>query len=944
VSELFSHVDEMIVSSSIEQIRSDLDNMTSADRAAISDELNKRLQGARDRNRPAEAALIQHLLGFVEAASSPDPAPDTNERAEALREEAEALRQAQAAAQSRASAGDVSGAIEVLEEAVSGEAIGIATARLRLQLGGYLRQVGRSDRAIETVTPPIDEYETYPELASQLAELVLPCLALRALLYEDLGDLDAAEADRVAAVRVADFVLEPGALLQAESDLAAYLLKRGRPRDAARRFAGVVTRALRQGDPEVIAAARTNYAISLLECHRPADAAREYQGALDIRLGRPESPLSAIANDWFGLSRARQALGDASGARTARQQGLQAGLRSPNRVAAQAVYLHQVEDLLSVDVADIELAERSLEEARKAGPMLVEASIASILARLYERSGDPSRAMRVLQTLLERIEAGELDDLVPPVVGAKVELARLLMEHASAPQEAFDLVWPVGEAGTFPIQLILRLLLLHGSVIRLPDARNAAELAFDLHEAAKARPFLAKLAIARLPTPDITPALIKREQELLDIQRELERQLGVITDARSRQALTTVRNELDSLWSTFENRHPEYVRMRRGRPATLSELRQALTNPNASVAMLSYFVSSRFTFWFLVRGANEEIVFECEEIPEQELVDAARRLRQSFNGDMASFPPVAPIPRKRPWRRDLAFLDVLGPRLLPPDEFLEEIDLLCVAPHGPLLSLPIHALRSPEGKVLSSQTAVTYTPSASALVHLRTRTRPRSVGRIRALVAGVASLDDAHPEYFEDDARLFTHTNVDLENLSGKAADPASVADRLTRCQLAHITCHGHYDRREPLDSGLVLSDGLERPPRAVAEGSLISRQRFLLSARELLRREIEPKLVTLRACSSAAQFEEYEGEGMLDLPRSLLYAGADAVIATLWNVDQQSSLELLEHFYRLWDWGRMPAGRALAEAQREMQRSVSAPEYAHPYHWAPFILVGDWR
>lgn len=73
----------------------------------------------------------------------------------------------------------------------------------------------------------------------------------------------------------------------------------------------------------------------------------------------------------------------------------------------------------------------------------------------------------------------------------------------------------------------------------------------------------------------------------------------------------------------------------------------------------------------------------------------------------------------------------------------------------------------------------------------------------------------------------------------------------------------------------------------------------------------------------------------MLGLVSGFLLAGAPAVMATLWTVDDAGSVELMTDFYR-----RFAAGQAPAQALREAQLALRA-RLAHPYYWAPFALHG---
>ena len=81
-------------------------------------------------------------------------------------------------------------------------------------------------------------------------------------------------------------------------------------------------------------------------------------------------------------------------------------------------------------------------------------------------------------------------------------------------------------------------------------------------------------------------------------------------------------------------------------------------------------------------------------------------------------------------------------------------------------------------------------------------------------------------------------------------------------------------------------------------------------------------------------------GDDLVGLTRAFLFAGSASVLASLWEVNDRSTLELMEIFYRHLREGDKAA--ALATAQREMLQSGG--RYAHPYFWAPFTLVGAMR
>jgi CHAT domain-containing protein len=131
-----------------------------------------------------------------------------------------------------------------------------------------------------------------------------------------------------------------------------------------------------------------------------------------------------------------------------------------------------------------------------------------------------------------------------------------------------------------------------------------------------------------------------------------------------------------------------------------------------------------------------------------------------------------------------------------------------------------------------------------------------------------------------------------------------------------------------PLFSGLELEKDQEDNGR--------------LEVHEILGLRLDADLVTLSACETALGSghlaEDPAGDDLVGLTRAFLAAGSDAVLATLWEVNDLSTLRLMRRFYR-----SLPgAGRAasLALAQRSLCRA--SDRFRHPYFWAPFVLVGE--
>jgi CHAT domain-containing protein len=106
------------------------------------------------------------------------------------------------------------------------------------------------------------------------------------------------------------------------------------------------------------------------------------------------------------------------------------------------------------------------------------------------------------------------------------------------------------------------------------------------------------------------------------------------------------------------------------------------------------------------------------------------------------------------------------------------------------------------------------------------------------------------------------------------------------------------------------------------------------LSLFDLYQLRLPVELITLSGCSTGLNVIA-AGDELIGLARGLLYAGAQSLILSLWDVHDKSTAEFMTVFYRFLQSGKTKAA-ALQAAMLELRSS-----YPHSYQWAPFILVG---
>ena len=276
------------------------------------------------------------------------------------------------------------------------------------------------------------------------------------------------------------------------------------------------------------------------------------------------------------------------------------------------------------------------------------------------------------------------------------------------------------------------------------------------------------------------------------------------------------------------------------------------------------------------------------------------------------------------WRAPAARLyDIL---VKPVEEHLSGNSTLAIIPDGPLRAVPFAALLSSDGRFLVERTALSVAP---ALAYSQPGAFTRE-GRISVVAASLARSVSLPAGTFPALAGTANEARIAAANGS-----PGKLVEDFTREQLLaalggeqvdvlHLATHAAFNGRS--DRAFIVANG---------EVIRLSELRDIL-AQNRVRGDLLDLLI-LSACETAVGDEE----ASMGLAGAAVQAGASSAIASLWQVADTGTSELMQQFYSSYRGGKSRA-RSLRDAQLALIRGGG--DNADPFVWAAFTLLGAWR
>lgn len=410
--------------------------------------------------------------------------------------------------------------------------------------------------------------------------------------------------------------------------------------------------------------------------------------------------------------------------------------------------------------------------------------------------------------------------------------------------------------------------------------------------------------------PELLP-LVTEERELRSVIRALAgitRDTGATVSA-NQQALGKAVERWREVANTLTEFHPAYKAF--VDPPSLADVQAALP---ADTALLAYVAPLDTALSILVITKDLAEVF-ASPVPPADLWRQIAGLR-----GQASYKTTWPL-----FEPDLdRFRKLYDALIAPAQAALKGKSRLLILPSRGVHYVPFPALARRTGsgdRYLIEDVEIVNLSGAALSAMQRSPHRPRTATRLTAVADPLGNLPAALAEV-DAVARLFESPLILRQGQATKAA----LGGVIEGTAILHVAAHGVLDSRRPSASHLALAPK-DDPSGKLSVGDIRS-----LSLPGVA-------LVTLSACQASLGQGEPRGLAVSSLSDAFLIAGADSVVGTLWEVEDNAAGDLMIAFYR-----HLTAGACKASALRDAQISMlRRRDAAHPYFWAAFVLFGDW-
>lgn len=455
----------------------------------------------------------------------------------------------------------------------------------------------------------------------------------------------------------------------------------------------------------------------------------------------------------------------------------------------------------------------------------------------------------------------------------------------------------------------------------------------------------------------IPDSLISEESRLRDKMTKLEMHLERSSPTQN-DHISTEEDQLDQLKQRYnqfitklEKSYPDYYHLKYNSPLCgLAFIRHYLLKPNG--AIISYFLGDSSLYSFVITSNRFQISH----------VKAGNKLNREVRSMREGI-------TQRDYKLYAQNARKLYAALIAPSASLIKGKHLTIIPDGILNYIPFGALltKSVPGKPIPGHAprtyrhlpylmlghSIRYAFSLALMDEIKNRRRPKSYASLYIGVAPVfdrhagpyashaKSIPDRRPEPLYDSeyevktiANLFRSSNGFLGLLDKnrtrillrkQATEDRFETNHTLSVRYLHLATHAIVNEKNPDLSGILLTPDYDKKE----DGILYSRDIYDL--------KLNADLVVLSACETALG-KLVKGEGIIGLGRAFIYAGANNLLVSLWNINDRPTSLIMIRFYK-----NLIAGESLSSALHHAKMYLlHKTRFTSPQYWSPFILIGN--
>jgi CHAT domain-containing protein len=468
--------------------------------------------------------------------------------------------------------------------------------------------------------------------------------------------------------------------------------------------------------------------------------------------------------------------------------------------------------------------------------------------------------------------------------------------------------------------------------VALLESLGRHEAAFEIVGRMKASQLRQLAGTASVARSDDERAAVAEGEAIAARQRDLEKRLReeLARPAKEqrpelvaewKKGLDAIQLEFQDYTKRLGKDHPDLYDRLQVAPTGFFKIRQQL-QPNE--AFVEPIVLADRVVIFVVRGGDAPLAWREVKVDEAHVDALIDDMRARLSQPAAAWPvrgarvvaaaaPAAGSDDPSAPSRELYDLVIRPIR-----DDLVGVDTLIVSPSGRLRYVPFAALTDGDRYLVEDYRIALLTGTGALADH---DAMPKKAPML-AFGNPDGSLPGAEAEVT---ALEKTWKKRGIDAFVGDAATKQALEDGVADARVLHLATHGILLAEDPEGSYILLAGHGDDARLTFQEIPLLPLDHV--------------DLVVLSACETAVG-EHGQGAEIAGLAYQFEMRGAATVVASLWAVEDKSTSRLMQGLY-----ANLSAGQSKAEALRQAQLALLAdPATAHPFYWAPFIAIGDWR